>query len=345
MNDKRLKINFIIKLMLIIFFIIFFGKPNEKFSMSAYMLIGSFGLFCYIYLNTKANLYNIIKNQSSKKQSKIRIISSIIFGIITVVGNYQLYMNMNIVKEVIFIIITVLASMTIFQSILIFCDRKISKTQSTYNKPSIKKFFIFFGIISAIYLVFWIGMSYPAQICLDSLTQLDQILGYEEYSNHHPIYQTWLIKIFVDTGLNIFNDINIGIALYVIFQILVMSSIYAYSLITIDSIAKKRITTIIWLLFYCIMPCHIIYSFTIWKDSIFGAIVCLFITSLFRLYKKLGNCKVNYVLLFISTIGIGLFRSNGLPGLIILFILLLIINRQYFKQLLKLLIVPIIKLY
>ena len=48
-----------------------------------------------------------------------------------------------------------------------------------------------FLLLSSFYLLIFFLCSYPAQICSDSLNQIKQVI-YGDYSNHHPVYQTWL---------------------------------------------------------------------------------------------------------------------------------------------------------
>ncbi|MGX8775137.1 MAG: DUF6020 family protein, partial [Bacillota bacterium] len=84
--------------------------------------------------------------------------------------------------------------------------------------------------------------------------------------------------------------------------------------------------TIAWLVWSMLTPCHIIFSFTIWKDSIYGAIVCLFTVALFRIIKNIGKKQLtNYILLSLSGIGFNLLRSNGMPAFILLLVILLIV--------------------
>lgn len=55
------------------------------------------------------------------------------------------------------------------------------------------------------------------------------------------------------------------------------------------------------------MPFHIMYSFTMWKDVFWGALVTLFSVSIYSVIK-IGNNRANIIIVIFSAIGI-LFTS------------------------------------
>ena len=81
------------------------------------------------------------------------------------------------------------------------------------------------------------------------------------------------------------------------------------------------------------MPYNIMYSFTLWKDVMFGAAMLIFIISLFRYFNKLYNHKfLPIILITISSLMICLFRSNGLLAFFASSIVFLILfKKEYLK--------------
>lgn len=76
------------------------------------------------------------------------------------------------------------------------------------------------------------------------------------------------------------------------------------------------------------MPFNICYSCTLWKDVMFAGVVSVFITVLLRILRNIGDIKLNYILLFLSGVGFGVFRSNGWIALVLTFIVMLIFLRK-----------------
>ena len=150
----------------------------------------------------------------------------------------------------------------------------------------------------------------------DSVDQLGQIIA-GRYSNHHPFYQTILIRPFVITGIKLWGDLGNGVAMYSLFQIVIMSAIFSFMISTLYEIGfpsnKLKILRII----YILMPYHFMYSFHIWKDTLFGGCILLFILAMYREIKTIGFASLNHFILTISGLGICLFRSNGLIVFII----------------------------
>ena len=89
--------------------------------------------------------------------------------------------------------------------------------------------------------------------------------------------------------------------------------------------------TCVW---YCIMPFHIMYSFTVWKDVYFGAFVTLMIVFFIRLKKEFGRSMVNYTGFAISSLVMCLIRSNGLFAYVFVFICAAFLVRKQKKLLL-----------
>lgn len=236
-----------------------------------------------------------------------------------------------------------IGSFLVFYNIFIYLPTLIAKiplTKSKSTKFSRLKprtiFLISFAIITVTYLLVLFLSKYPGNLSVDSIHQITQNLD-GEYNNHHPFTHTILIGFFLNLGQNLFNDLNIGVTLYSIFQILFMASIFAYSLVTLHQKNCSKAIIITILLFYVLCPYHIMYSMTMWKDVIFAGFVLLFIVSQYRIFHHLGKNWPNYLFLSLSSLGICLFRSNGIYVMIALLILFIILHHRQFLHSKKLL--------
>ena len=325
----------------LVYFLCFFGQPEKTSSRVVYLLIGAGAIVAFIVNQAVFSKETKVTNEKDKKyRSRVLLGFAALFGIIVAVANYEHYMNLSTIFQVITIVLLFCSSGIVFINIFRFCDSLLAKhdiaKQDSTADPA-KWFIISFTLLAAVYMLVFFLCSYPGQICSDSMNQIHQIVT-GNYSNHHPVYQTWIIGFFYNIGMSIFQDINAAVATYTVFQIIFMAATFAFMISTIIEAGGKRFFAVIRLIWFLITPCHIIFSFTLWKDSLYGAVVCLFTVYLYRIFKKLGKKQiVNYVMLFLTGIGFNLLRSNGLPAfllLIVIFAVVAVITKKIDKKIL-----------
>ncbi len=201
-------------------------------------------------------------------------------------------------------------------------------------RPSpLQFFFITFSIIALFDLIIFFTCFYPGCLTPDSISEIQQILT-GNFSNHHPFYFTMLIAPFIHFGVHFLGDINLGVALYSIFQVLIVSAAFAYSISTLYRLGISRKLLIITTIIIMLLPYNIMYSFTMWKDIMFAAIFLIFIVTLYRYFNKITikHQIPHLILIAISALGICLFRSNGFIAMIItLAIFFIIFRKKYLK--------------
>lgn len=294
-----------------------------------YLLIGIISIFSYYFNHKDSNAQDLSSIFHYPKN--MVFIFSLFYSFIITIANYN-------IGNLISLLTLFLTGIIVFKNILNIIINKLSffTLHNENNSISAKKIFgLAFLIIVTINLAtFFLGF-YPGIFTYDSMKQVTQILT-DNYSNHHPFYHTQVIKIFFCLGMWLFNDINAAIATYNVFQIIFMAICFAFALSTLAKL-KVPIKIIITIgLFYTLMPYHIMYSFTMWKDIIFGGCTLLLITLIIRIAKNIGSNFYNYIFLFFSSIGICLFRNNGFTA----FLLFTIFSILLFKtQRLRLIII------
>lgn len=277
---------------------------------------------------------------SSKKHKNILRFVSSVFSIVVVLANWFLF------KECVWAIIPMfIGGYFVAINALNFLYGKLV----TYDIPesTIKKmhpeclFGISMLIITVIDCVYLFACAYPGNLSHDSIMQIMQILN-NSYSNHHPFYHTMLIKICISIGLNVFGNINAAVAVYSVFQILFMAACFSFAIITLYQLNISLKWIAICFIWYAIMPYHIIYSITMWKDVMFGGGVLLFTVSLFRIWFEIGkNKKFNHVMFVVGCLCFCLLRSNGLISLAIATICMLLIFRGTYKKIYRILLITL----
>ncbi|MEE0920511.1 MAG: DUF6020 family protein [Lachnospiraceae bacterium] len=166
---------------------------------------------------------------------------------------------------------------------------------------------------------------YPGVMTPDSINQYAQIIGAYELSNHHSVVHTMMISFFYNIGLNISGNATFGIALYTLFQIILMAVTTGMVIRTLQCACVKNIIIIVAIVFYAITPYNAILAVTVWKDIPFSCFLTIFVASLIRLLIRpgvTGPTSVNTRLkpfeyftiiipYIISGIMISLLRTNG----------------------------------
>ena len=271
------------------------------------------------------SLFFNLKNgrQLSKFEITITFVFSLLFALMITLANYNLWDSgaVGVVKFVLLFFGTFIS----FANILSFIARGAFVTDNGPSKMGHKKVFLFtFLLIVIINIVILFSWKYPGFLTMDSVLQVKQTMD-GVYTNSHPFYHTMLLKLFLSLGLALFGNMNAAVATYMVFQICFMALSFAFAVMTMKEIGAPKWSVIVLIAFFALMPYHIAYSITLWKDVIFGGFVLLFTLFLYRILKEVGDGKWNMLGLVLSGLGFCLFRSNGwfaFVGVTLLFLLL-----------------------
>ena len=323
----------------LLFFMLFFTQPESSSSRLVYLMTGAISLIGFgNQLKTRHETVHAYDTEKSVYKNRVLIGFSLIFGIAVLLANYEMYAYLPVKEQVFVIPLILYSSALVCGNIITFADRilpDLKREQDPESRKPWKYFIICFCLLAGTYLFIFAFSEYPGTICSDSLNQIQQILD-GSFSNHHPVYQTFLIRFFFNIGMAVFHDINAAIAVYTVFQILFMAAVFAFAVTTISQMGAPLAFRICSLLWFMLMPCHITFSFTIWKDSLYGAFICLFIISLLRCKKEVGkNQSLNYLILAISAVGTCILRSNGLIAFALFTIVFTVVMGKKEKQILK----------
>lgn len=198
---------------------------------------------------------------------------------------------------------------------------KNARPKKTGEPYSWKIFAFICTLCLAAYCAYLFLGSVPGHLTVDSFMQLDQIHT-GKYVNHHPFWHTMLIKICVDLGMALANDINAGIMLYSLAQGLMMSLVVAHAAMTLRQWGLRWW----WIvpLCYVALPYHVVYSVTMWKDVPFGIATLLFCVSFARVYATHPVRKVDIVFLSVASALVILFRNNGIFAVLVLSAIVLV---------------------
>ena len=290
-----------------------------------------------------------------KRRKIITIILSIIYSTFIIIGNSFMLTNsfkwiekhlfINFVLYIVLMFIIYIILNKIFTlldnkktNIIKFDKIKKLKLYDLFNRNT----FLFSLIFMIICWLPYIISFYPAILSPDPSFQIRQYFGipnkYSDYSimidpsvtitNHHPVVHTLLLGTCVKIG-TILNNVNIGLFIYSLIQIKVLSSTLAYAIKFLKDNNIRSNYLILMLLAYSFIPVFPFYSMSAVKDVIFGSLIIHYIITLYKLVKKDDIKFQNIIKVICLLILIILFRNNGIHTIVLSFPLLLLIRKKW----------------
>ena len=314
-----------------------------------FLVSGNNVIFVFVFIASFITMKHIFKD-TNKRKLIITSIVSIVFATIEVVCNsinmdYTLnhilnkWIFINIfgyyaiamgVINVIFSVFENFKKLEINNSII---KIKNSKMSSILSNTKVQ-----FVLCVILILIAWLPYFlryYPGIVTSDSYSQIEMSIGDMALSNHHPITHTAIISIFINIGLKLFENINLGIALYSIASMLIMAILHTCVLRYLKNKGISKTVRGIVLLYYMFYPINAMYSITMWKDIFFSAMIPIFVLLCRELIfntEGFFNKKKNitaYIIVALLTI---LLKHNGLYAIILSMPFILIFLRKYWKK-------------
>lgn len=307
MENKKLIIQTILQVIFTYYWCIFLVSADSYYS--PYFVIAIVGIIhAVLRILKKQTVYDSF----GKTNKKSLIFLSLFLSLTVVLANYSLYHAIvSKAYRIIAIVMMLAGGFVVFREFIITILNAKGFGVDAKIKDKQKLLIIGWVIIVFVDLFILIMAQYPGVITPDSISQIRQILT-GEYSNHHPFYHTQIIRIFITIGMTLFNDINVAVFIFSVFQILYLALTIIYIVKAVWDITKNDMVAIVIYVCYLIMPVNIMYSFYMGKDVIFGTVVAYFVVATYKYLKGIGNKKLNVVINILSSFGICLLRSNGL---------------------------------
>jgi len=208
------------------------------------------------------------------------------------------------------------------------------------------KLFIYWGIIFICWIPYYLNY-FPGLTTSDSMLQIYQSLGIVDFTAHHPIIHTAFIGIFMNIGKMI-NNYTVGVALYTLAQMLLMSFIFALAIYVMKKRELPRLCIVIALVFYAIYPVNALFSLMMWKDIIFAGIMLIYTIINCSLINDPDKFMKNNRRVFLYTIimiVLMFFRNNGLYVIILTLPFALFFLKKYWKKIILMFLIAILSYY
>ena len=171
-----------------------------------------------------------------------------------------------------------------------------------------------FGFLVLVYGAYLLLDEYPGHVTPDSLDQIEQGAA-GIYSNNHPYWHTRLVRVLMLAGYKLLGTPNGAVAFYSLCQLVLMAFTFALVTVTLYQAGVPKWVCLLSPGAYGLIPYHIAYSITMWKDVPFALGIVLTAVGLVRLVYDLGGRKGNYLILALGAVLMGLMRNAGLAAL------------------------------
>lgn len=199
-----------------------------------------------------------------------------------------------------------------------------------------------FGKIWLILMVAYIPVllaSWPGFFCYDAETETYMVFT-DKYSAHHPVAHVVLLGWIMKVMYKIIPSYNVGIAVYLLIQMTVVSGCFAYMITFLKRIGVRRWIVNAGIAFLALFPTVSMFVCCTTKDVYFSAGVILFTTLLLELARDeedFWKVKWKKWLLVFAILLILLFRNNGLYAFVVFLPFFLWVYKKYWKILVRIL--------
>ncbi|MDO5400989.1 MAG: DUF6020 family protein [Eubacteriales bacterium] len=193
-----------------------------------------------------------------------------------------------------------------------------------------------FGVIWAVYLLYFFFAAYPGLFSRDSFSAVAQCVT-GRYDNTSPFWHTMVVKLCLEAGGLLGLDMSGSVGIYAVLQSMAMAAAFAYVLVTLYQAGMPRWCLAPVAAVYGLAAYNIAYSVTLWKDIPFSLGALTMVTALYRILKGLGSSKRNAAVFTVGSLFFCLMRTNGLYACLVLTLVLVPSVRRLGKRLLVIL--------
>ena len=213
------------------------------------------------------------------------------------------------------LIISVCLGIALFPvfSELLFLLRRLNftKIKASFASPLLV-FFVSFICIMLLWVPVFLAY-YPGILSYDFNRQSISILrGFAWYDSYQPIIHTLLMALFFKIG-SLFSSLQLGMALYSLFQMLVLSLALGYVCNLLYRLTDRLWPVVVSILFFGLMPIFSMMAISATKDTIFTALFVCFIGLLVeKTFMDESGSGYLDVFFVITGILLCMFRNNAI---------------------------------
>ena len=192
---------------------------------------------------------------------------------------------------------------------------RILRRKITINNKAFKFIFNDHPLLMVFILLFLIGLPivitfYPGPVQWDGMWQLNYYSGVLPWSNHHPIFSTFILGTFQKIGSIVVDD-NFGIFLFTFTQYTLSCFIFANIIDFQNKLGTSDVIKLLTFLFFSLSPSWYLYAYTFMKDTSYYLIFIIFFINYIKFFYNESD-KKSIITLLISSLFLILIRNNGI---------------------------------
>lgn len=317
---------------------------GSAWSNSSILYVFFFAIVSYLYKKT----YWEIEIKKAKRSICYAIVNSIIFSTVAISGTLIKYRGYifhdlwDIFINIFMVIGLIPLGIAVSLNVLQFLDRERKNHNSKSIAFSLNKYFF---VTTIFIFLFWLPVLlsyYPAIFAYDVTNQLGQVIN-GHFSTFHPLVHTLFLGFFYKVGEGL-GSYTFGMFLASIFQMVLMASIFSYSVLYVSDSWKNKLSGILAFLFYAFFPVNSLLAISTVKDSLFSVIVLWFVLECYKLRKVsfAYERKHAYSCFVVSGMLMFLFRNNAVYAFILMLPAYVVLIRKNKRTFLKWSIITII---
>ena len=280
------------------------------------------------------------------------LVGALIFALCTVIGAHFAPFGkdvggfgnrMDLLKYLpVFVVLTAAYYLVLYFLLNRTYAKKIEAPAGKFFQFYEKHVFLVSFLVIALAWIPYVITFYPGSVCFDGYFQLNQVAGVQPLTNKHPIMSTFILGFFFKLG-RLVND-NFGVFLYIMFQLLASSAIYALSIRQIRRIGMSLKVCVLAVLYFALVPVWGAYIQAVVKDTLYAAVFVWFavwcVTLADEVFHKDKNIqRKTLIMSFLTAFFVCILRQNGKYIVLPTLVCLAAVSLKKWKQMVILLLV------
>lgn len=196
---------------------------------------------------------------------------------------------------------------------------------------------LYFVFATGLLLLFWMPQVlgvYPGYYNYDAPGQYEMFVN-QAITAHHPPLHTMVMGWIIHTVYSLTGAFNKGVFAYVLFQMLLCASCFAYALTWIYGRKLSRLFSVIAFIWFGFFPTILLNVFSTTKDTLFSAFLVVFLVLTLELLERPEEClkKKGFVCGWvIMTFLTAVMRNNAIYVMVLFLPVVFWRLRKYWKR-------------
>lgn len=175
---------------------------------------------------------------------------------------------------------------------------------------------------------------YPGFFVYDAQDEWVQVAS-RVFSTHHPLVHVLLLGGIICAVHKVTGSYNLGIACYMIVQMVIVSGGFTYLLSYMRRRGVSRTVRVISLLYFAFFPVVVMFTLCSAKDALFTVALLMLLLALLDMGSDAAiffTSATKMIFFILSAAAMMLFRKNGVYAFAVMIPILLIYHKKYLKK-------------